>query len=946
MILRYSILWIYFLMCCIWPAIGQHNTIAEAPDTLELDPSVRYGKLKNGFTYYIRHTQEPENEVYFQMVVKAGNFHEDSLQVEYAHLLEHMGAKGTLHFPELRKYIQYLGGHRHAGTTDLSTWYWARLSTENQEFLKDGLQILRDWSQGIDLDPVSIDVERGAVLGEIRTANPYRDWLQEVTETTVEQRSGYQRKGKGKRADNIRNFNKDTFVRFYKEWYRPDLQAAIVVGDIHVDSVEMQIKRLFADLQKPEDPKDVSPAVLEHTIKLDGRNRYIVQADTVNPTPRLRVFSKSPNPGYSPKTQEDFKNLLVQKVYQELLLARDGNLNKQYRPLFTWTPSDQYADQQLYTMRISLNFHETKLPKMKMEFLKSLAAFRSMNSGFTEDELKHGKEMVRKMYPDNRFRNTKELAERYRDHFVLGTAAPAPDLKKQLITDLLDEIDLDDVHKAANKYGDLRSNTDFLFYAGPDISTPDSTMVWDWLSEVFTKKVEPYLPTPPVSSLREVVELPNVAPDAVRSITKNQIGVTTVDLANGVKLVLKPTGNSNFVKIRASRPNNVPFDNRREYLAAMLAPKAIQFAGAGPYTKFQLSDFMGGTDLQLLQRLDRTEQIIVGSSRADRMEDFLQLLYLYTQQPRMDQEAFQVWKNREQRWIKQGHPDKNMFFTSAIDQIRFPELPLPDAEDLDHLSMDSIYTAYHRWYNNFGGYSFVFTGDFDVNELLPVLVKYLSVLPKGNSSDSIVGEDLSIPLKKLNVIRQVNNSSESNVFLHFPVVASTDTRTKVLVSLLSNALYSRIWDRLRKGSYSPGARGDLVDFKNGIYNFQIWLDAETGKEDIMIRWALEEFRKLRENGVKEDWFEKNMDKRISNYANRFSNSAFWNDYLSEKVRNDEHMATEILEYETFLNYFITLEDLNKAAKELLSEKFLQKIVFLPKNTASTSELKAHSVEER
>ena len=899
-------------------------------DSLKLDPSLRYGKLDNGFTYYLRHNTEPAGEVYFQMVVKAGRFHEDTLQLEYAHLVEHLGAKGIFCFPELRKYIQNHGGNNNAGTADLFTYYWAKSSTENRELLKNSLRIIRGWAQGIDLDQTSIDVERGAVLGEIRTDNPYRDWISDTKRATVEYGSGYQGKDKREMIANIRHFNRDAFIRFYKEWYRPDLEAAIIVGDIDVDSLETEIKSLFSDLEMPKNPKDPGLAMLEHTIKLDGKNQFKVEVDTVNPKPRLSIFSKRPHPGYSPKTQEDFKNLLVQKVYQEILLTRMGTI-KQYHPLFTLAPNHQYADRQLYTLEVSMNFNEHTPLKKKQAFLKSMAAFRSVNSGFTAKELKTAKEMVRKAYSEDVSGNTnKLLAEKYRNHFVLGTVALPPKQEKQMGNDLLDKINLSDVNRAATHYGDLRSNTDFIYYSGSDIETLDSMTIWSWLKELYSMEVEPFSPKPAITSLRDVVEVPNKYMDAVKNITENQIGVTTVELSNGVKLVLKPTANSNLIKIHASRPNNVPIRNRKKYIAATLAPRAIQFVGAASYTKFQLREFMGGVDLQLSQKLERTEQVITGKSRLDRLEDLLQVLYLYTQKPRMDEEAFEIWKSKEQSLIRLGNPNSNTFFDLAIEKLRFPALPIVSVKDIEALSMDEIYAAYHRWFGGFDGYTFVVTGGYDKEEILPVLIKYLSALPEGHSMKFKELKNTIIPLKKLNGKEYVTNKSEANVFLHFPVVYSTDPKSKVLVSLLGNALYSRIWDRLRKGSYSPGARVDLVDFKNGIYNFQIWFDAETGQEETLIQWALEEFRKLKEKGVDEAWFQKNLNQRISNYDMFFNSNRFWNNCLMEEVKSGQTMTSEILEYGTYLKHFVTLEDLNKAGKKLLSQRYLQKFIFLPK----------------
>ena len=44
---------------------------------MPLDPAVRTGKLANGFTYYIRHNEEPKNRVVMYLVNKAGSVLED-----------------------------------------------------------------------------------------------------------------------------------------------------------------------------------------------------------------------------------------------------------------------------------------------------------------------------------------------------------------------------------------------------------------------------------------------------------------------------------------------------------------------------------------------------------------------------------------------------------------------------------------------------------------------------------------------------------------------------------------------------------------------------------------------------------------------------------------------------------------------------------------------------
>jgi zinc protease len=78
---------------------------------LPLDPAVRTGKLPNGFTYYIRHNEEPKNRVVFYLANKVGSVLETDDQQGLAHFMEHMSFNGTKHFPknELVNYLQKSG---------------------------------------------------------------------------------------------------------------------------------------------------------------------------------------------------------------------------------------------------------------------------------------------------------------------------------------------------------------------------------------------------------------------------------------------------------------------------------------------------------------------------------------------------------------------------------------------------------------------------------------------------------------------------------------------------------------------------------------------------------------------------------------------------------------------------------------------------------------------
>ncbi|HMC86267.1 MAG TPA: insulinase family protein, partial [Chitinophagaceae bacterium] len=68
--------------------------------TIPLDTAVHTGVLANGFTYYIRHNEEPKNRVDLYLVNKVGSLLEDEDQQGLAHFMEHMNFNGTTHFPK------------------------------------------------------------------------------------------------------------------------------------------------------------------------------------------------------------------------------------------------------------------------------------------------------------------------------------------------------------------------------------------------------------------------------------------------------------------------------------------------------------------------------------------------------------------------------------------------------------------------------------------------------------------------------------------------------------------------------------------------------------------------------------------------------------------------------------------------------------------------------
>src|ERR1700744_1370527 len=274
-------------------AVAQHT---KQTAVLPLDPAVRTGKLPNGFTYYIRRNEEPKHRVLLYLVNKAGSVLEDEDQRGLAHFMEHMSLNGTKHFPhnDLVDYLQKsgirFGADLNAYTSFDETVYQLPIPSDNPKLLKGGIEIMRDWAKGALLDPIEIDKERGVVLEEKRLGKGAQERMQREYWPILLNNSRYALRIPIGLDTVLDNFKRPVIARFYHDWYRPDLQALIIVGDINADSLGRGIKNKFSDLKKPAHEKPRP----NYIVPLTAKNDFISVTDREMTSTVAEIIIKHP----------------------------------------------------------------------------------------------------------------------------------------------------------------------------------------------------------------------------------------------------------------------------------------------------------------------------------------------------------------------------------------------------------------------------------------------------------------------------------------------------------------------------------------------------------------------------------------------------------------------------------------------------------------------------
>ena len=111
----------------------------------------------------------------------------------------------------------------------------------------------------------------------------------------------------------LNHFQRPVILKFYKDWYRPDLQALIVVGDINVDSMETRIKKLFSDLKNPANER---PRI-KYTVPLNGKNQFIAVTDKEFPYTVMEILIKHPK--LPEGTKHDYFEYVKRGLFNQML---------------------------------------------------------------------------------------------------------------------------------------------------------------------------------------------------------------------------------------------------------------------------------------------------------------------------------------------------------------------------------------------------------------------------------------------------------------------------------------------------------------------------------------------------------------------------------------------------------------------------------------------------
>ncbi|MBO9151690.1 M16 family metallopeptidase [Chitinophaga sp. GCM10012297] len=903
------------------------------------DPDVKIGKLANGLTYYIRRNVEPRNRAVLYMALKAGSLMESDAQQGLAHFTEHMAFNGTKDFPknELINYLQKagvkFGADLNAYTSFDQTVYQLPIPTDSTALFHNGFKILANWAGHISMEDTDIDEERGIIVEEERQRGKNaQSRMQKEALPVILHGSRYAERIPIGKLDIIQNFRHQEIKSFYKDWYRPNLQAVIAVGDFDVAQVEALIKENFSSLKNPAGAKPHQvygvPDNKEPMVKFitDKEFPYNVAAVT------FRHHSKPT------RTTADVKSGMIVSMVNAMVGTRIQELKQKGTAPFV-EGQLSYGPWQGGLVNGLNALSVIAVTKDASEISKGLAgvmaeAERMAQFGFTASELEVVKKNIdaanERAYKEKDKIPSASFVQAYLKNFMYESPIISPDVRYNLTKKFLAEITLDDVNKAAKKM--VKEENVTVLVQAPEKDKdklPTAAQLLEGLQNAgkgLTAYVDQAVNKP-------LLEKKPAAGKVVSTDKIEKIGVTKLTLSNGVQVYLKPTDFKNDqIMFTSFRPGGTSLISDNDYKAMNYAGN-IPGDGIGEFEVTTLRKMLAGTTAGASSYLNELYEGFSGSASPKDLETALQLVYAYATNPRKDPVAFK--KNMDDYKVFLQNADDapdNVFgdTIAAVFSSNNPREKKPTVADLDQISLDRSFEFYKSRFADASGQTFIFVGNFDVAQVTPLLETYLGGLPSANGTSKFVDRGVR-PLTG-NTTRIVKKGIEdkAQVRLFFYGEYEFAPQTNMQLSALSDILEFKVLERLREkesGVYSPnvGIAYEKLPYAN--YGLTISFSCASANVDKLVAATLDEIEKIKKEGATAVDVEKFKAESRRAMEVSLRENGFWLNYLTSKIKDGEDPTSVLTQNERLQK--VTPESVKETANKYLSNANYFKAVLMP-----------------
>ena len=926
-------------------AQGAQGKKSDLTAKVPVDKKVKIGKLANGMTYYIRANKKPENRVQFRLVTNAGSILEDDDQQGLAHFCEHMAFNGTQYYKgnemisTLQKNGIEFGRGINAWTAFDETVYYVELPSDNKDLVEMGFKILDGWASKLLFDQNEIEHERGVILEEWRGGLGAQERLRKATWPIMLKGSRYADRLPIGLEEVIRNFQRPVITRFYNDWYRPDLQAVIIVGDIDVNAMEAKIHEYFDSRKAVENPRPRP----EFDIPGNKEPLVAIATDKEATNASMMLFWKHKKAPQG--TIGDYRASLVRNLVSGMLDDRYNELSEKATAPFIYAGGGYggFLGRSCDAFIGSCAPKENRIEEATEAVLAEI--FRAVQNGFTATELDRQKEEMlehyRKMAKEANKTNSNNFAQEYTNNFLEGEVIPGIMAENRYAKEFIPEITLEECNALIRTWV---TEENFVYYlTAPQqegYKVPTEQEVLKIYNRARTNKYAAWVDNYKDEPLFEK-QLAAVTPKLTK--TNTVLDYKEYTCPNGVKFIVKKTDlKDDEIQMNSYAWGGTSLYSDAEYYMASTTAGFIDDAGIAQFSSTQLSKKLKGVNVSISPDISDQTQGFSGSCAPKDLETMLQLLTLYYEAPRKDKESFDKNVDQLRNQLKFiGENPQVVFIKKYIETARPGDpraIAVPTEENIASLNLDRMYEIFRERFSNAAHQTFFFVGnieDADVN----LIAKYLGNLPTTKAKAEKYRKLKDYDFKgtpRATAYKGTDNqgimlmSGSTKGYKHSPKNAE-------IINQLSACMEITALEIIREkmgGTYSPSVNVSYSRIPEQEVSWTFYINCNPDSTNIIENAAMEILKQYINNGPDAETLAKVQEQQIINRQNSKQNNSFWMGQIMGSYRFNESRDYVVNDYDNLVKS-VTAKDIQAAAKKFIDLKHYL-VVFL-KPEAKTAE---------
>ena len=919
-----------FLLVAIPVSLSAQNVVQDA--------SIRQGKLKNGLTYYIRHNDKEAGLADFYIAQRVGSILEEPRQRGLAHFLEHMAFNGTKHFPGKGKKLGIVpwcetigvkfGANLNAYTSvDQTVYHIGSAPIKREGIIDSCLLVLNDWSQFINLEAKEIDKERGVIHEEWRnrrTGMAMQRMMENVM-PKIYKGTKYEDCLPIGNMDIVDHFPYKDLRDYYQKWYRPDLQAIVVVGDFNVEQMELKIQKLFGKIKAHKNPAER----IYYPVTDNDKMIVAIEKDKEQPIILGHLYMKSETTPDSEKNsvkyqREDYISGLITYMLNGRLSEKKQVANPPFMSS-TVKNGEFFVSRTKDAFSLSISCKQDNVLGGISVAVGEVERVRQ--HGFTASELERAKKLYlnaaeRQLKMEKDYKNSHYVSLCV-NNFLEGEPILTPAYNLQLIKQFDGEVNLDEVNK---QVGEIITdkNQVFIMY-GPDkegFVIPSESEIESTVLAAQQKQYDAYQEEEVPQTLMATLPAPG---KIVSEKPYGKFGMTEITLSNGMKVYVKPTdfqADQVTMSMRGEGGTSVYGD--KDIPDFSFLTSAVAEAGVGDFSATRLRKALAGKSLKVAPAINSEGQRITGTSSVKDLETMLQLTHLYFTSPRKDSVAFEGMMNRTLSLLKNRNASSKVVYNDSLSavlydhNVRMAPVTKEIAEKADY---NRILEIYRERFSDASNFKTVFIGKIDIAQLRPLLCQYLATLPATHKAEKTNKANVAQIVKKNEVVKFVRKQATplANVSVFVTGNVPFSPKNDLTLDMLTRVLQIAYTDSVREekgGTYGVSVSFSLEKEEDPNALVRISYKADPKRYDELNPIIYRQLQNIADNGP----VASSMDKVKKYLKKQYGQMAITNDYWSYVIWHELDDEADFDKDYCKMVDAISGEDVQKMAKLLLQQK--------------------------